>query len=152
MKPQWIKPPVRLDARTQRLVDESFEKALEDFDEEDLLLISERIGSKLEALRVSRTHWIRELWIVASAFHLMLLDHEQGIRELRPEVRRLVGIGLHHLVEPFDVIPDHIAGDGHLDDAHVLWHCIAKIDQQAPRLVGNYVRRAKRDSAVKPCR
>jgi uncharacterized membrane protein YkvA (DUF1232 family) len=146
-----IMPPVRLDAHSRRLVSSAIEDALLQFREEDYFYIGERIHSKLEALGSSSAHWVRHLWLIATAFHMMLRDHTDGRRELQPNVRRLVGIGLHYLVNPFDVIPDHIAGDGYLDDAFVLNYCISRIDQRAPKLVGSYLRRAKREASELPC-
>src|SRR5262245_26042330 len=101
MKRLLINAPSRLDGDVRALIAQSVRQSMETIGDEEYLYIGERIRPKLEALHGSATHWVRELWTVAAAFHAVLRDHAEGNRHLPPEVRRLIAVGLHYLVNPF---------------------------------------------------
>ena len=151
MKRLLINSPSRLDGELRSLIAESVKRLFESIGDEDYLYIGERIRPKLEALHGSNTHWVRELWTVAAAFHAALRDHAEGNRDLSPDVRRLIGVGLHYLVNPFDVIPDHIYGDGYVDDAMVLNYCAIEIARLDPDLLKTYVRKVSRAAPHTAC-
>jgi uncharacterized membrane protein YkvA (DUF1232 family) len=151
MKPFLIDAPYPLEGRVRALIRQSVSQSLERFGDEEYLYIGERIGPKLEALHGSSTHWVRELWTTAAAFHLALRDHSEGNRHLSQEVRRFVAVGLHYLVNPFDVIPDHIYGDGYTDDALVLNYCTIEITRLEPRLLKSYLRKVRQAAHLTAC-
>ena len=151
MKRQLINAPARLDGDVRALISASVTQSLETLGDEQYLYIGERIRPKLEALHGSATHWVRELWTVGAAFHAALRDHAEGNRHLPVPVRRLLAVGLHYLVNPFDVIPDHIYGDGYVDDALVLNYCAIEISRLDPKLLKTYVRKVARAADHTAC-
>ena len=151
MKRLLINAPARLDGDVRALISASVTQSLETLGDEQYLYIGERIRPKLEALHGSATHWVRELWTVGAAFHAALRDHAEGNRHLPVDVRRLMAVGLHYLVNPFDVIPDHIYGDGYVDDALVLNYCAIEISRLDPTLLKTYVRKVARAADHTAC-
>lgn len=151
MKSLLINVPSRLDAKVRGLIADSVQQSLESIGEAEYLYIGERIRPKLEALHGSATYWVRELWTLAAAFHAALRDHSEGHRHLTPDVRRLLAVGLHYLVNPFDVIPDHIYGDGYVDDALVLNYCAGEITRLDSSLLRTYVKRVTRAAPHTAC-
>lgn len=151
MKAPLVKAPYSLNRDTRALIQVSVTGSLQTLGEEEYLYIGERIGPKLEALHGSTTHWVRDLWTVAAAFHAALRDHAEGNLALSISVRRHLAVGLHYLVNPFDVIPDHIYGVGYADDAAVLNYCAAEVARQEPSLLSTYMRRARRASGHTSC-
>ena len=144
MKTPLICVPSQLDRKLRATIVDSIHRSMETLGEEEFLYIGERIEAKLLALHRSLTHWVRQLGTVASAFHSALEDESEGNCEMSSDVKRFVAVGLYYLINPFDIIPDHIPGDGYVDDALVLNYCASQIDIRAPGLLSRYVRKASR--------
>jgi uncharacterized membrane protein YkvA (DUF1232 family) len=138
-----ISPPVRLEASAKAVVRAYVSRMSTSIGEEEFFYIAERIGSKLELLRDSRLHWVKDLRLVAVTFHLALRDHVEGRAAISAEVVHFLAVGLHYLVNPFDVIPDHVSGDGYLDDAFVMNECVKRITRKDDKVLSSYVRTAR---------
>lgn len=142
---QRVRPPVRLEPNIRALVESAVVHALATIGEEEFFYIGERIEDKLATLATSSTYWISEdLWTLASALHQILSDHVAGTLRLPEADFQVVGVALHYLVNPFDFIPDHVTGDGYLDDAFVVNWCVDHLSRTHPALVPKYARRARR--------
>ena len=55
-----------------------------------------------------------------------------------------IGVALHYLLNPFDVMPDHIAGIGYVDDALVLNRAAERLLREAPEEFSRAYSRASR--------
>jgi uncharacterized membrane protein YkvA (DUF1232 family) len=139
-----INPPVRLSIALKRLVQLSISEWKNSVDEEEFEYVADRIAAKLDVLRDSSQHWVRDLWLIATAFSLALDDHKDGRAKIPPDVLRLIVLGLHYVVNPFDIIPDHMTDDGYIDDAFVLNECVRQITRINTAILPRYVRVAKR--------
>ena len=64
--------------------------------------------------------------------------------KLRNDDLQLIGATLFYFVNPYDIIADHILGDGYLDDAHVANLCIQALNKSHPGVVEKYARRLRR--------
>ena len=139
-----IKPSGRLSKELRELVIGAFENAVEHMGEEEFFYVGNRIERKLQAVRVCRTSWVRDLAIYCEALYEMYQDHTSGNCELPSHDLQLIGATLFYFVNPYDIIPDHIPGDGYLDDAYVANLCIKALNKSHPGVVEKYARRLRR--------
>jgi len=151
MKLKLIHVPAPPDREIRMLISVSVARSLETLGDTEYQYIGEKIRPKLEALHGSTTHWVRELWTVGAAFYSALRDHTEGHRDLPITVRRLMAVGLLYLINPFDLIPDYIYGDGYVDDAIVLNYCLVEIRRLDPKLLDTYLKRVARAADDTAC-
>jgi uncharacterized membrane protein YkvA (DUF1232 family) len=151
MKRFLIKAPSQLDRHLRGIISDAVSRSLTTIGDEEYLYIGERVQAKLEALHQSSTHWVRSLWHVTAALHWALRDHSEGNCELSDSSRRLIAVALHYLINPFDVIPDHIPSQGYLDDALVMNYCIMEIHRENSDVLLRYMRKVSRLSREIAC-
>ena len=144
-----IQPSTSLAPRLRALIEDAVERADGTIGEAELQYIAERIESKLMTLNMSATYWVRaELARVATALHLIMTDHLDGSLNLSEREIQAVGVALHYLVNPFDVIPDYVVAEGYLDDAVVMNWCLRKLERSRPALIKRYLRVATKRTGV----
>jgi uncharacterized membrane protein YkvA (DUF1232 family) len=144
-----VQPSIRIDPRLKDAVLSAVEHALTTISDEEFFYVGQRLDAKLEILGQSSTHWVQELCILARAFAILLRNHSDGTKPLDDSSVRIVGVALHYLVNPFDIIPDHVAGEGYADDALVLSHCAKLLKRHSPHRFSWALTQAKRHSKLR---
>ena len=138
-----IKPTQKLKKDLKRLINESFDNALESIGEEEFFYVGNNIERKIQAVQSSSTRWVQDLATYNTAFYDIFKDHTDGILELEDEDLRIIGAALFYFVNPFDIIPDHIPGKGYLDDAYVANKAIKLLEKRNPGLIRRYVHKLR---------
>lgn len=135
-----IRPSTRLKRELRDLVEASFENARSSLGDEEYFYVGQRIDRKLESLRRSSTSWVREMGQFSTALYSLYQDHAQGELELSPEAVGAAVAALFYLVNPYDIVPDHVPGEGYLDDAHVINLAVRSVEAESPGLFFGYLK------------
>jgi len=112
------------------LIDESFANAVERIGEEEFLYIGKHFELKLHALKASATYSVQQLARNFEALHTLLTELTDGELLPSPDSLKLIGATLFYVVNPFDIIPDHIPGEGYMDDEYVMDLCLSRLDAE----------------------
>lgn len=142
-----INVPIPLDPSTKSLIRESYNEAIKTIRENgcsgECAYIDGQIEVKLDALDSSASLWVRKLGKTSRLLYLAYIDidpkHQKGGEiVVSMALRFSLVAALFYLVNPFDIIPDYVAGTGYTDDAFIVNKIVSMFETQLPGLLAAY--------------
>lgn len=122
-----ISIPIKLAPDLKKKIRQSYKDAIDDTSGDEVDYVKNKIDRVLNRLAKTHSKWMRELYAHAFAMRkccaTRLLDAEVERCDLNHSDKRIVA-ALFYLCNPYDIIPDHIPGEGYVDDAIVLNTCL----------------------------
>ena len=134
-----ISPSTNLKKHIRDVVSSAYENARVGLGNDEYAYVRKRIHAKLRSLEASGTAWVRDMGRHGAALYALYIDYARGNLELTLLVAEASVAALFYLVNPYDVIPDHVPGDGYLDDAHVMNLAVRIVESQHPGLFQKYL-------------
>ena len=99
--------------------------ALEYASEEDSY-VRAKIQKKISLTQRSTTSWVVDLAHGFQSLYRWYDAKEAGVDKLEP-LWQLSGATLFYFINPFDIIPDHTAATGLVDDAFAFYYCVRQL-------------------------
>jgi len=121
--------PKKVDKDTLHDIENRFDKIFCNLDQNKISDVKTNARGRIKSLKNARSSWLVNLAIYSEAMYTILEDplDQDGSIFLKDEKYMIAA--LYYLIDIDDVIPDHVLGDGYLDDAHVINLCLKKISR-----------------------
>ncbi len=142
-----INLPLSLEPQLKSLIRGSFNEAIKSIRENgcssECAYIEGQIDEKLNGLDSSQSLWVRNLGKISRALYLVYQDVDpqfgKGALKVPKALRVGVVAALFYLVNPFDIIPDYVAGTGYADDVLIINKVVSMFENQCPGVMETYV-------------
>jgi uncharacterized membrane protein YkvA (DUF1232 family) len=116
--------PYEIDKATKKLADQQLAELLQTLGRTEHDSLNTKLSKKLESLSASQTYWVRQMAMQLKSLSEIMRTLSFSENTGEAEAHRLIAATLEYFVITDDVIPDHIAGSGYLDDAYLMNKCI----------------------------
>ena len=121
----------------------AFEERLASLSIKEISLVKSNIIKHLECIKHSNQKWTRELYIHLKVLYAQVLLNSADIELLNSDIKKIY-VALIYFIDHDDIIPDHVAGDGFLDDAILTNLTISKLTRAKRLEVEQMVKLARK--------
>jgi uncharacterized membrane protein YkvA (DUF1232 family) len=130
-----LKLPGHLDEALKKLIERSFNNAIENISDSEVLYIESSIDNKIKATRSTGLDWVIDLTVICKCIFGLIEEYRGNRQVISEETYKCIGAALFYFINPYDIIPDHEPGIGYLDDYYVVILCLCSICEQDRKLI-----------------
>ncbi len=141
-----IKLKRNINKKLRTEVEEDYKKRLSNFTNKEYDKILSTTTKHLECINNSNQQWINELYIHIKIMFAMVLIDKSRFEDMDSDMKKIC-IALDYFIDHDDIIPDHVIGDGFLDDAIFTNLVISKLSKRRRELMDKMITFVKRDSS-----
>ncbi len=114
----------RISASLRQSVKDEFENRLNAVDQDVMDGVKKKIFKKVKIIANSHQAYVRDLALhIKVLYSMLIIDKKSTVESLEAFHKRIVAT-LDYFIDNQDIIPDHLPGEGFLDDALIVNLCI----------------------------